>query len=84
VVGAHNSPASAELLRTLGARAVRVDLLDAGAVRKTAPDAIVHEATAFAHLKWTPRHPSWRTGFPAVYAALDVADGPKPHAAPRA
>ena len=34
-------------------------------------------------LGWTPRYPSWRTGFSAVYSALTVADGPKPQAAPR-
>src|SRR5947199_76232 len=33
VTGTHKSPASAELLRALGARPVRVDLLDARAVR---------------------------------------------------
>jgi nucleoside-diphosphate-sugar epimerase len=56
VVGTHNSPASAELLRTLGAKPVLVDLLDARAVRKAVlenePDAIVHEATALANAKW--------------------------------
>src|SRR5215218_7995777 len=36
VIGTHNSPASAELLRTLGAKPVRVDLLDARAVRADA------------------------------------------------
>ena len=40
-------------------------------------------AKAKSELGWTPRYPSWRTGFPAVYSALTVADGPKPHAAPR-
>ena len=34
-------------------------------------------------LGWTPRYPSWRRGFPAVYSALAAADGPKPHPAPR-
>src|SRR4051812_7862519 len=34
VIGTHNSPASAESLRTYGAKPVMVDLLDAGAVRK--------------------------------------------------
>jgi nucleoside-diphosphate-sugar epimerase len=56
VVGTYNSPASSELLRTLGAKPVRLDLLDAGAVRKAvleaAPDAIVHEATALAEVKF--------------------------------
>ncbi len=53
VIGTHNSPASAELLRTLGAKPVMVDLLDARAVRKAVlenePEAIVHEATALAN-----------------------------------
>lgn len=56
VVGTHNSPASAELLRTLGARPVMLDLLDAAAVRKAVleagPDAIVHQATALGSAKW--------------------------------
>ena len=56
VVGTHHSPASAELLRTLGAKPVLLDLLDAGAVRKAVlenePDAIVHEATALADVKF--------------------------------
>jgi nucleoside-diphosphate-sugar epimerase len=56
VIGSHNSPSSAELLRTLGAKPVRLDLLDAGAVRKAVlenePEAIVHQATALAHVKF--------------------------------
>ena len=56
VIGAHNSPDSAKLLRTLGAKPVLVDLLDAGAVRKAVlenePEAIVHEATALANAKF--------------------------------
>jgi len=56
VVGTHNSPASAELLRTLGAKPVLLDLLDAGSVRKAVlenePEAIVHQATALANAKW--------------------------------
>jgi len=57
VVGTHNSPASAELLRTLGATPVMVDLLDTRAVQRTMlehePDAIVHQATALAHAKFS-------------------------------
>ena len=53
VIGTHNSPASAGRLRTFGATPLMVDLLDAGAVRTAVlrhePDAIVHEATAFAN-----------------------------------
>jgi len=56
VVGSHHSEASAELLRTLGAEPVRLDLLDAGAVRKAVlesePEAIVHQATALADVKF--------------------------------
>src|SRR3954452_10598779 len=56
VTGTHKSPASAELLRELGARPVRVDLLDARAVRnavlESEPEAIVHEVTALANAKW--------------------------------
>jgi nucleoside-diphosphate-sugar epimerase len=57
VVGTHNSPASAKLLRTLGATPVMVDLLDTRAVQRTVlehePDAIVHQATALAHAKFS-------------------------------
>ena len=56
VIGAYNSPASAELLRTYGAEPVQVDLLDRRAVRKAVlenePEGIVHEATALANAKW--------------------------------
>jgi 2-alkyl-3-oxoalkanoate reductase len=56
VIGTHHSPASAELLRTLGAKPVLVDLLDASAVRKAVlenePEAIVQQATALANAKW--------------------------------
>ena len=57
VVGAYNSPASAELLRRLGATPVELDLLDADAVRRAVlasePDAIVHQATALANVKFS-------------------------------
>ena len=56
VVGSHHSPASAELLRALGSTPVRVDLLDAPAVRtavlESEPEAIVHQATALANVKF--------------------------------
>jgi nucleoside-diphosphate-sugar epimerase len=56
VVGTHNSPKSGELVRTLGAKPVRLDLLDAAAVRKAVlehePDAVVHEATALSSAVW--------------------------------
>ena len=56
VIGTHNSPASAGVLRTLGAKPVLLDLLDEGAVREAVlenePEAIVHEATALANAKF--------------------------------
>jgi 2-alkyl-3-oxoalkanoate reductase len=56
VVGTHQSPANAELLRRLGAKPVMLDLLDASAVREavleSAPEAIVHEATALGNATW--------------------------------
>ena len=56
VVGTHNSPASAEVLRALGAKPVLLDVLDEGAVREAVlenePEAIVHEATALANAKF--------------------------------
>ncbi|HVU79629.1 MAG TPA: NAD(P)-dependent oxidoreductase [Gaiellaceae bacterium] len=57
VVGTHNAPGSAERLRALGAEPVQLDLLDEAAVRAAvlaaAPDAIVHEATALADVKFS-------------------------------
>ena len=57
VMGTHNSPANAELLRALGARPIALDLLDRRAVRKAVfevePDAIVHQATALANARWS-------------------------------
>jgi nucleoside-diphosphate-sugar epimerase len=56
VIGTHNSPSSAERLRALGAKPVRLDLLDARAVRiavlESEPEAIAHEATALASIKF--------------------------------
>lgn len=56
VVGSHHAPASAELLSELGADPVSVDLLDPRAVRQAVldskPDAIVHQATALANVKF--------------------------------
>jgi nucleoside-diphosphate-sugar epimerase len=57
VIGTATSPASADRVRKLGAKPVKLDLLDPQAVRKSvlgaAPDAIVHEATALANAKFT-------------------------------
>jgi 2-alkyl-3-oxoalkanoate reductase len=56
VIGTHNSPSSADVLRTMGAKPVKVDLLDARAVRTVvldnAPEAIIHQATALADVKF--------------------------------
>jgi 2-alkyl-3-oxoalkanoate reductase len=56
VTGTHNAPSSADVLRTMGAKPVKVDVLDARAVRKVvlenAPDAIIHQATALANAKF--------------------------------
>jgi nucleoside-diphosphate-sugar epimerase len=56
VVGTHNSPSSARLLQELGAEPVRLDLLDVQAVRRAVlaagPEAIVHQATALADIRF--------------------------------
>ena len=57
VIGSSRSPDKAERLRALGAEPVALDLLDARAVRKAVleaePEAIVHEATALANLRFS-------------------------------
>ncbi len=57
VIGTFRSPGNAERLRALGAEPVALDLLDARAVRKavleTKPDAIVHQATALADVRFS-------------------------------
>jgi nucleoside-diphosphate-sugar epimerase len=57
VIGTSRSPANAERVRELGAEPVALDLLDAGAVRKAVleaePEAIVHQATALADLRFS-------------------------------
>ena len=70
VTGTFRSPGGAERLRALGAKPVALDLLDARAVRKAVlasePEAIVHEATALAELRFSRNStaPSRRpTGF---------------------
>src|SRR5579859_2835012 len=56
VIGTFKSPGSAERLGALGAEPVALDLLDARAVReavlRAAPDAIVHQATALANMRF--------------------------------
>ena len=57
VIGTFNSTSSEERLRMLGAKPVMLDLLDARAVRKAVienePEAIVHQATALANVKFS-------------------------------
>ena len=40
-------------------------------------------AKAKHELGWTPRYPTWRTGFKAVYSAIAVSDRPNPRPAPQ-
>ena len=89
VVGTHNAPASAEVLRSLGATPVRLDLLDREAVREAVlahePEAIVHQATALANVKFgrnmdkvTARTTELRTaGTDALLAAAWEANVPR-------
>jgi nucleoside-diphosphate-sugar epimerase len=37
-------------------------------------------AKAKRELGWTPRYPTWRTGFKAVYSAVGTADRRSPQA----
>jgi len=59
VIGTSRSPGNTERVHELGAEAIALDLLDARAVREavlqTEPDAIVHQATALAHMRFS-RH----------------------------
>ena len=52
VTGTHRSAAGAGRIQALGARPVRLDLLDAAAVRaavlEAQPEAVIHQATALA------------------------------------
>jgi 2-alkyl-3-oxoalkanoate reductase len=57
VVGTHHSPGNTERVRALGAQPVALDLLDASAVRRAVleaePDAITHQATALADVRFS-------------------------------
>ena len=57
VIGTHRSPGTAERVRALGAEPVALDLLDREAVRRAvlaaAPDAIVHQASALADVRFS-------------------------------
>src|SRR6266496_5398930 len=56
VIGTFNSPGNAEPVRALGAEPIALDLLDPRAVRKAVleaePEAIVHQATALADVRF--------------------------------
>ena len=56
VIGTCTSASSADRIRALGAKPVQLNVLDATAVRKAVleaePDAIVHQATALANVKF--------------------------------
>jgi nucleoside-diphosphate-sugar epimerase len=57
VIGTFRSPRHAERVRALGAQPIALDLLDPGAVRRavleTEPEAIVHQATALANVRFS-------------------------------
>jgi nucleoside-diphosphate-sugar epimerase len=57
VIGTFVSPGHDQRIRDLGAEPVALDLLDASAVRQAVldahPDAIIHEGTALANMKWS-------------------------------
>jgi 2-alkyl-3-oxoalkanoate reductase len=57
VIGTSRSPGNAERVRALGAEAITLDLLDPRAVRKAVlesePNAIVHQATALADVRFS-------------------------------
>jgi nucleoside-diphosphate-sugar epimerase len=57
VIGTFRSLGNADRVRALGAEPVELDLLDARAVRRVvlqaAPEAIVHQATALANVRFT-------------------------------
>lgn len=57
VIGTFKSAASAERVRALGATPMELDALDVSAVRQvvldTAPEAIIHQATALANMRFS-------------------------------
>ncbi len=57
VIGTFRSPGNAERVRAFGAEPIALDLLDARAVRKavleTEPEAILHQATALADVRFS-------------------------------
>ncbi|MGH8889723.1 MAG: NAD-dependent epimerase/dehydratase family protein [Acidothermaceae bacterium] len=70
VVGGTTSPTKLAGLEQLGATGVVLDVLDAEQTRKivadAAPDAIVHQATALANMKFNPRH------FDTIFATTNL------------
>src|SRR5258708_37251268 len=85
VIGTFRSAGNAQRLRALGAEPVRLDLLDARAVRKAVieaePQAIVHQATALANARFGrsldrtfgPTNPLRTEGTDALLAAAREA-----------
>jgi 2-alkyl-3-oxoalkanoate reductase len=57
VIGSYVSPGHDQRIRELGAQPVALDVLDAPAVRRAVleaqPEAIIHQATALASMKWS-------------------------------
>jgi len=57
VTGTFRSPGHDQRIRALGAEPVELDVLDERAVRQAVlaaqPDAIIHEATALANMRWS-------------------------------
>lgn len=57
VIGTFRSPGHDQRIRALGAEPVELDVLDERAVRRAVltaqPDAIIHEATALANMRWS-------------------------------
>ena len=57
VIGTFRSAGNAERVRALGAEPVALDLLDADATRQavlqTRPEAIIHQATALANMRFS-------------------------------
>jgi nucleoside-diphosphate-sugar epimerase len=57
VIGTFRSAGNAERVRALGAEPVALDLFDAGAARqavlRTRPEAIIHQATALANMRFS-------------------------------
>jgi nucleoside-diphosphate-sugar epimerase len=57
VIGTYRSPGNAERVRALGAKPVALDILDPSDVRRavleTGPEAIIHQATALANMRFS-------------------------------